>query len=132
MPQTAVEPSVCEQCGAAVRESTTFCYSCGKRLAAEPAEEPTTDVAENGAEDIDYTTRAALNDVAAKFKTDPVDDDTLAKAAAERKKASSRGRQTKEVVWEPREDSSILIAAIAAILITIVAGVIVLLTVVWR
>ena len=131
MPRTVVEQADCQQCGAAIRENTTFCYSCGNRLAAEGTEK-TEPVSKNGTAALDDDARAALDDLEAKFKTDAAEDDKLAKAAAERKKARVRRQRPKEVVWEPRDDSSNLLVIVVATIITVAAAIIVLLTVVWR
>lgn len=131
MPGTVVEQAACQECGAAVRENTIFCYSCGTRLAPDDVKEADT-IPENGVGDARDDTRAALDELAVKLKADETDDDKLAKAAAQRKKARVRRHRPKEVVWEPIDDSANGIIVVVAVLTALAAGVIVLFTVVWR
>jgi predicted amidophosphoribosyltransferase len=125
-----VEKEVCRECGVDVRENTTFCYNCGSRVAELPA---ATVPESNGSEpEVDAETRAALDDLAEKFKIDEEADNRLAKAAAERKKARLSQRRSNEYTWAPVEDRSSGLILLVALLITVITAVIVFLTVVWR
>lgn len=119
------EKTVCETCGADVRENTLFCYNCGSKLeVAAPLET-------NGAAAVDDNTKAALDDLADKLSHGSESDDELANAATERKKARVMHRKRNEFRWEPREDVSFLAIAFSA-LVAFAALIVVILLVVWR
>lgn len=127
MPEAILEKETCENCGVEVRENTLFCYNCGSRVADDAT------VSNGSGSNVDAETQAALDDLAARFKIDETaDDDKLAKAAAERRKARVSQRKPKEFVWEPVDESSSRFVMLLAILITVIAAVVVFLTVVWK
>lgn len=118
-----IEKTICEACGADVRDNTVFCYNCGSKLELEnPLEK-------NGAAVADENSKAALDDLANKLTRESGDE--LAKAATKRKKARVMHRKRNEFTWEPREDSSFL-AMVFSVLIAFIALIIVILLVVWR
>jgi|CXWL01.1.fsa_nt_gi hypothetical protein len=124
MPETVAEKQTCAKCDAKIRENTAFCYNCGSQLAVP---------APNGqGKAADPETEAALADLADRFKIDEEEDGRLAKAAAERRKARVTNRKTAQYVWEPSDDGSGKRFILVALLITAIAAVVVVLTVVWR
>ena len=131
MAETVADKQACSKCGAEVREGTAFCYSCGGRVAAEQTPEEQT----NGSVKVlNAESKAALDDLAEKMKGDePVaeQDNKLAKAAAQRKKARVVQRKDREFVWEPRDDTPVVFLISVAV-VAIVAIVTVLVTVVWK
>lgn len=136
MAEAKVVEAVCEKCGADVRENTAFCYNCGTPVVeTEPiVDEPDEILIEesNGDYPAEDATKSALDDLAERLKLDEEADDKLAKAAAERKKARVKQRKPKEFTWESSEDSSGGLLVVVALLISLVAGIVVFLTVFWR
>ncbi len=129
MVEAIVENEVCEKCGADVREGTAFCYNCGSSLVEEPIVVP--DLESNDKESVDEKTKAALEDLAERLKREEENDDKLAKAAAERKKARVSSRKPKSATWEQSDDPGGFLV-IAALAIAVLAGVVVFLTVFWK
>lgn len=134
MPKTETEQAVCAECGADVREGTTFCYNCGSSLipAVADAAEPELAVVEKVPSAVDDKTQAALDDLAERLQFDEDEDNKLAKAAAERKKARVNQRKSVQYTWEPSSDSSGILIALVAIVIAALAGIVVYLTLYWR
>src|SRR4051794_36872506 len=109
MAETTLDKSVCEDCGADVREGTQFCYKCGHRVIAdEPEDTPHVTADTNGAEpaEISDQGRAALDELADRLNEEDAEEgDKLAAAAAERKKARIRpARKKRQMVWEPVDE----------------------------
>ena len=130
MPEATFEKETCGHCGVDVRENTLFCYNCGSRVAVEPT--PSV-VDSNGSElSVDVETKAALDDLAERFKIDEDADGKLAKAAAERRGARVVGRRAKEFVWEPEDEDSSRFVLLLAVLITVIVAAVVFLTVYWK
>jgi len=129
MVEAVAEKQVCAKCGVDVRENTAFCYNCGESVV--PSVE---DVAyANGTSDgVDDRTRAALDDLAEKFKIDPEEDDRLAKAAAERRKARVSNRKTARYEWQPTDDSPNIVFLLLTAVIVGLAALVVALTVLWK
>lgn len=124
--------AVCPKCGAEKRPNTLFCYACGGRVAEGPTTigalpEPEAEKADRNAE-----TQAALDDLAEKFKIEPPDEDKLAKAAAERRKARVANRQPKQFRWEPADEGSYRLVVLLAVMIFVIAAAVVMLTVIWK
>ena len=120
--------AACPQCGAEKRPNTLF---CGARLGDGPmtigaVPEP------DGREEPDENAQAALDDLAERLKIEPVDEDKLAKAAAERKKARVASRQPKRFRWEQPGDGGSRLVILLAVLIFVVAAAVVMLTVIWK
>src|SRR5580765_3075305 len=132
MANGTLEKVTCEKCDAPVRENTAFCYNCGHRVTQliEPAEASEL----NGSEpDARARTKAALDEMTARFRTDEVEhDNKLAQAAAERKKSRVSQRRPKEFAWQPEEDSSSRLIIVLAVLITVATAVVVFLAVLWK
>ena len=112
MSEAILEKAVCVNCGEDVREGTSFCYNCGKKIAVDPV-----DTVEASTE----PTRAE-NDI-------PVGEQ-LTRAAEQRRKARVGQRKPKEYVWEPNEDSRFVL--LSTVVIAILALVVVLLMVFWK
>ncbi len=129
MADVVLEKEVCENCGADVRENTSFCYNCGVAVVLPPE---TDDVADDTDEQVDPKTKAALDDLAERLKKGEEDDEKLAKAAAERRKARVKQRKPKEYTWEPEDDGVGIKMLIAIGSIVIISGVIVFLLVFWK
>ena len=125
MVEAVAEKQVCEECGVDVRENTAFCYNCGAGVGE--------GLASNGAvaEKSDET-KAALDDLAERFKIDEEEDDRLAKAAAERRKARVSNRKSIKYEWQPTDDSPNLLFIALTIVIAVVAALAVVLTAVWK
>lgn len=135
MPKARVKKKTCKKCGADVREQTLFCYNCGNRVARAPAVAATlAKVESNGAvAGNDAETRAALEELAGRFKIDDdVGDGRLAKAAEERKKARVRPRQRVEFGWEQADDPGNWRLVLLAVLISVISAAAVFLTVLWK
>jgi len=126
MAETIVEIATCENCGSDVRENTLFCYNCGNKFH---------DVAPqtNGTEPeaISDEGKTALEDLAARLKIDGSENDRLAFAAAERKKARVAPKTVREDVWEEVEPSSARILIVSFVALLLVASV-VFVTVYWK
>ena len=132
MAETVIEKEACAKCGAEVREGTVFCYACGGRVAP-PIEEESN----SGPNEADPNTQAALDDLARKLNDDdaavqkPVNEDKIAQAAAERKRARKTTKKEREFIWEPRSDLPFGLL-IAVVVIAVAAVLTVLITVVWK
>lgn len=129
MVEAVAEKQVCAKCGVDVRENTAFCYNCGASVL--PSVEEVT-LANGAADDVDDRTRAALDDLAEKFKIDPEEDDRLAKAAAERRQARVSNRKTARYEWQPTDDSPSLVFVVLTVVIVGFAALVVALTVLWK
>jgi hypothetical protein len=104
----------CPNCGAQVREHTSFCYSCGTDI-----KNPITDIEPEQPTEADK----ALEDLADKLSTKPErDDDAIAKAAKERRKARVSQRKLRQYVWEPYETPSLLILWIVVAVCLVVSS----------
>src|SRR5262245_38888795 len=101
MAETIVDKPTCKNCGADVRENTQFCYNCGKSIDGSAETEPEENVPPT-VQEVEANTKAALDDLAAKFKVDePPEEKKLARAAEERKRARVERRRPREYRWEP-------------------------------
>jgi hypothetical protein len=129
MSQTVVEKAVCDNCGVDIRENTLFCYNCGSRV-AEP--EPAAKAESGLVTKADTGTKVA--DLGEQIRIEPPTEEEKkrAKAAAERKKARINSRKRPEVVWEPADDEPDRLLLLIAVLIAITAGVVVMITILWR
>ncbi len=154
MPRSVVEKAVCQECGVVVRENTLFCYNCGNRLAepevsgrseneirssndkhaSEPVGKPDTPLEEPIDDGINREAKAALNYLAERISIEPpaADDEAIALAAARRKKARGAKKMTREYVWEPVEDPPGRLMLVIVALITLLAALAVVITVVWK
>ena len=73
MANGTLEKVTCEKCDSPVRENTAFCYNCGHRVIEEPVNEPAEAAEFNGSEaDVDARTKAALDEMVERFRTDEV------------------------------------------------------------
>ncbi len=125
MVEAVAEKEVCEECGVDVRENTAFCYSCGASVGEV--------LASNGAaSEKSDETKAALDELAERFKIDGEEDDRLAKAAAERRKARVSNRKSLNYEWQPDDDSPNLLFIVLTVVIAVVAALAVVLTAVWK
>ena len=131
MAEATIDKATCENCGAEVRDGTSFCYSCGKPGGEAVANAEPADTASNGTATVSADAQAALDDLAERLKIEeaPVDD-PLAQAAAERKKARVRGRRS-EVVWDPGDGGGKLFILVT-LLIFVMTAVVVFVAVYWK
>ncbi len=127
MVEAVAEKKVCVKCGVDVRENTAFCYNCGQSVLPPVGEA----VASNG-EVTEDMARAALDDLAAKFKIDEEEDGRLAKAAAERRKARVSNRKRVQYEWQPADESPNFVFILFTALIVVVAAFAVALMVFWK
>lgn len=118
MAEVVLEKEVCGKCGVDVRENTLFCYNCGNQVASDSKDDPSS----NG----DGSEAA----VATKPDAKAAGEKKLSRAAEERRKARVSQRKSNEYVWEPGGDFRLTF--LVAILITVVAGAVVFLTVLWK
>jgi hypothetical protein len=128
MAEATLERTSCENCGADVRANTQFCYKCGNKLTDAANEINRSDPAS-----ISGDARTALDDLAAKLRTDDGESgDKLAIAATKRKKA--RVVPTKEVatVWEADDTPSAQFIFIVSLLISLLVAAVVFVTVYWK
>lgn len=135
MPKVAVEILVCEACGAAVREGSAFCYSCGESVSglnlaevatqAEDARDVPDDVGMSNAEPIDRR-RTKLNDlnIETERSGNPLIEkrSRLQSTSALRKRTKIVKRKPVEVIWVEREKPSPMFVIISIVL-TLFAGV---------
>lgn len=82
MAETAVESSVCDACGADIRDESSFCYNCGG-----PVGKPPKSIGE-----------AAVRDET--INAEPATKPPLKSAASLRKQRRAFNRQPVEVRWE--------------------------------
>ncbi len=129
MAEAVAEKQICEKCGVDVRENTAFCYNCGESVLPLVDDESATNAA---ATDVDDETKAALDDLADKFKIDEEADGRLAKAAAERRRKRVSNRKSVRYEWQPTEDSPNLLFLLLTGVIFVIAVVAVVLTAVWK
>lgn len=135
MPDAVIEKQTCAKCDVEIRENTTFCYNCGSPIVAEivgwlsNSKEP---VGNGVSATVEDETKAALDDLAKRFRVDEEDDDKLATAAAERRKARIRSRKSIQYVWEPVDDDSGRFFLLLAIGVAVIAAGITYFTVYWR
>ena len=116
MSEVAVKKSVCDACGASVREGSTFCYSCGKPVPAEKKTETVTEsptVSKNGLPadsfDAPIVTEGPLAEDKPKMRS----------AASMRRGVKAYNRKPVEVVWVEREGpGSFLIVSIVLVILT--------------
>jgi len=124
MTETITEKATCGKCGADVREGTTFCYSCGNRVAGSPS----ADVEDiRGNETIPTSGPDTTIDSP---KTGADDSDKLARAAEQRRKSRVGLRKPKEYTWEPTDDPRFIL--LATLVIVVIALGVVFITVFWK
>ena len=128
MAEPILEKATCGNCGADVRENTQFCYSCGKRFT-----EVSTEINGPELEAMSGEARTALDDLAAKLRTDDAEsEDKLALAAANRKKARVAPKRREKIVWETEDTSSGVFIFIVSVFIFVLAAAAVFVTVYWK
>ncbi len=135
MSRNVVEKVICEKCGVDVRENTLFCYNCGSPVnepEPDPVEKPEVEL--EPADEKKSKAKAALDDLAKRIKIEPPTDEEkkLALAAAERKKARNMPRKPRDITWEPIEDAPDRILLLISVLVTVIAGAVVVMTVFWK
>ena len=131
MAEATIDKATCENCGAEVRDGTSFCYSCGKPVGEAVANAEPADTASNGTATVSADAQAALDDLAERLKIEEAPaDDPLAQAAAERKKARVRGRRS-EVVWDAGDGGGKLFILVT-LLIFVMTAVVVFVAVYWK
>ena len=111
MAEKIVEKSVCEQCGADVREGTTFCYNCGGQIAS--------------VQSVDNSPIKEKAEESTREKNEK-----FSRAAEQRRKARVVQRKSNEYTWEATENSNLTL--VIAVLITVVALAIAFLAVHWK
>lgn len=146
MPRTTIEKELCEKCGAETRENTQFCYNCGTALASPEREDAETEQhlsqdtliesdapsTSNGTAPADET-KTPLDELADRLAADKAnEEEKLANAAEQRRKARVVRRQPKQYTWEPVTDLSAARVVIFSVLITIATLVVVLITIFWK
>jgi hypothetical protein len=134
-----MEQATCAHCGAAVRENTTFCYNCGKRLAPESDVVPSVEIDAANDADLNDESDKAFPPSAAEIKPEKplsesikvpkAEEEGISRAAEERKKARTKKRKVKEYRWQPESGRNELWLLIASVVILALAVVIVLMTV---
>jgi hypothetical protein len=154
MSQSVIEKAICEKCGVDARENTLFCYNCGNRLSdsemfggseseirslnddasSEPVGKPDTRLEDATSDGVNLKAKAALNELAERIRIEPpgIDDEAVALAAARRKKARGARIKPRECVWEPVEGPPGRLMLIIVGVITILAALAVVVTVVWK
>lgn len=130
MAEAVAEKQVCDNCGVGVRDNTAFCYNCGNAIGAISSDGALH--TSNGAPMKDPETQAALDDLAALFKIDEAEDDKLAKAAAERRRARVTGKKTGRYKWEPVDDAPGLLFYLVTAAVVLIVLIVVLLTAIWK
>ncbi len=135
MAETVVEKSVCGSCGASVRDSSLFCYSCGESVSVAQGVEISKPTQNNG-RIVEKLDSIALDDpiiaeepIADEKSAEPepeADDRTkLRSAASMRRRAKAYNRKPVEVVWVERERPSafvvvsIVLVVFAAVLLAL-------------
>lgn len=100
MVDIAVEKSVCEACGAEVRDESQFCYNCGASVAKKTAEgSPAGSVLEEPHKSIAANENGSGR---AESESTAFEKPELQTAAGLRKRPKSFQRKRIEAVWEPR------------------------------
>lgn len=111
MSQTAVKESICDICGADIRDGSVFCYNCGSAISekpVEPDESQSSDAHSNG--------NAVVTD-GDKILPKPM----LSGRARTRK----RPVQNREVVWQEREGISVGFIAMTVALVLLSAAILI-------
>lgn len=144
MAETLVEKGICEACGAKVRNGSAFCFNCGEHVAVEPLppaivkpdvrelqgkakdpdsvfepEPPPVMVPVERLEHVSGPVKAVVPAADIEAETETPQD--LKTAAAVRRQARTRVKKPVELEWVERQPS-ILRFLIAAILLTLIAG----------
>ncbi|MGE3467173.1 MAG: zinc ribbon domain-containing protein [Pyrinomonadaceae bacterium] len=132
MTEAILEKAVCENCGVDVRENTLFCYNCGTSVAAVETEIEAPPDPEGAVTDEADPSEEELKELSERFKVDEAEDDRLAKAAAERKKARVSGRKPIQYVWKPEDDTGNRLFLLVSVLIAFISALAVFLTIFWR
>ena len=134
MSEAIVEKESCKECGAEVRDNTVFCYNCGSRVVNEDADKAASIPPDmNGVEttESDAAKQAALADLEKRFRIDEEEDDRLAKAAAERRKARVTNRKITQFVWQPRQDANLWFLILTVVIVSL-SAIAVLLMAFWK
>ena len=118
MSKTAVKESICDVCGAEIRDASIFCYNCGSAVTQQvekgnivkPSDNlPASDVSSNGGQTV---------------KTDTPR--TSAKPVhADRMRQRKRPVRTREVAWEEREGISISFVVTTLVLVALAVTILV-------
>lgn len=99
MTETHKDEKVCGSCGAEIRSGSAFCYSCGKVIAGDPAEEvnePASPV----------TAKLTAPPSAAKAAKADEPPQKMPTAASMRKRTKRTEKPVKPIVWRERDDLS--------------------------
>jgi hypothetical protein len=133
MAETATERPACVHCGVDVRDGTSFCYNCGKSVEI-PISKPDEQLhVSNGSAPVSDEARVALDDLERRFKAEDVaDENRLAQAAAERKRARVRSARRNEVVWDAAEPGVSVAFVVFTLIIVAITAVVVLIAVYWK
>lgn len=129
MLEAALTDQKCDFCGVEVREGTAFCFNCGKPVNIETESEESFDAETIAIPKPDSPADEALADLADKLDREREDNEKLAKAAADRKKARTEKKAKKVEVWATPDSDSVGIAALVTILMLLVTLAVVFLTV---
>ncbi len=148
MSRSVVEKATCGECGFDVRENTLFCYNCGTRIAdpevlsngtktdvlLQPVGKPEQGLDAYSEGKVDLKAKAALDELTDRIKigSESTDEQAIALAAAKRKKARSTKRRGREYSWEPVNGPPGKHMLLIALVITLLAAIAVVSTVIWR
>lgn len=130
MPGTVVEKAVCDSCGVDVRKNTLFCYNCGSKVGS--IETSITETEDLNEGKTDSGVKAGDQSQHLKIEPPAEADKKRAMAAAERRKARISPGKRRQVVWEPAENAPDRTLLLVSFLIAIIAGSIVIVTVLWK
>lgn len=130
MEKVEIKTDLCENCGVGVRENTLFCYNCGHSVVEDAIVRTEPDAASSDLDNSrDAATKSALGDLGERLRIQEISDGKLAKAAAERRKSRVIHRRRREFAWEAFDEPSSRFVLLLAVLITVIALVVVFLTV---
>jgi hypothetical protein len=143
MAEVVVENEVCLSCGTKRRENTQFCYNCGTPVAeteavsepeiiAAPETETTAEIKPASEDEVGSTELSPLDGLNEKIRDSEEENEKLAKAAAERKKARVTQKKPKQYVWEPDEEDTGRLVLLIAVLVAVAAAAIVFVTIRWK
>ncbi|MDQ2746456.1 MAG: zinc ribbon domain-containing protein [Acidobacteriota bacterium] len=125
MTETKVKNETCRHCNADIRPDTDFCYNCGGALALETkAGDASPSIESENIDSVKPTTKIKIDAAEKTSAVAPIAEPKLKSAASLRRKSKIYQPKRVEVTWEEHENAPNGWFILAALTLTLFAGVV--------